>query len=102
MIENINSDADFPTTLPPLALLLFGARWCGPCKALAPKIEATADTYPELHIFKIDVEECPSTVKTYGVRAIPTLVFLKNKTEVDRVSGNVPVEKIKALLDKHI
>jgi thioredoxin 1 len=102
MIKLINSDADFSIIDQSPTLLQFSASWCGPCKALAPKIEAIADTYPELHILKVDIEGCPELVKKYGVRAVPTLVLLEGGQERGRFVGRVEAEDIKALLDKHI
>ena len=84
-------------------LLDFGATWCGPCKRLAPIIEEVAKDYDGRAIVgKCDVEEDEDLAMRFGVRNIPTVVFLKDGQEVDRSVGLVPravlEEKINAML----
>lgn len=84
-------------------VLDFWATWCGPCKRLAPIIEALAEEYDGRAIVgKCDVEEDEDLAMRFGVRNIPTIVFLKDGQEVDRSVGLVPrpalEEKINALL----
>ena len=84
-------------------VLDFWATWCGPCKRLAPVIEELAKDYDGLAIVgKCDVEEDEDLAMRFGVRNIPTVVFLKGGQEVDRSVGLVPrqvlEDKIKAML----
>ena len=79
------------------------ATWCGPCKRLAPIIEEVAKDYDGRAIVgKCDVEEDEDLAMRFGVRNIPTVVFLKDGQEVDRSVGLVPravlEEKINAML----
>ncbi len=56
----------------------FWAPWCGPCKAIAPTIEALEKTYGDQMTFaKVNVDENPLSPSKYGVQAIPTLIFSK-------------------------
>ena len=86
-----------------LVIVDFFATWCGPCKRLAPVIEDLAKDYDGIAIVgKCDVEEDEDLAMRFGVRNIPTIVFIKDGKEVDRSVGLVPrpalEEKIKAML----
>ena len=81
----------------------FWATWCGPCKRLAPVIEELAKDFDgQAIVGKCDVEEDEDLAMRFGVRNIPTVVFIKGGQEVDRSVGLVPrqvlEEKIKAML----
>ena len=71
------------------ALVQFGAEWCAPCKALRPHVEGLA---PGLHaaFVYVDVEKHHEIASRYSVRAMPTVVMLKDGAEVGRVNGNAP------------
>lgn len=81
----------------------FWAEWCGPCRMVAPLIDELATEYAgKVLIGKCDVEDNDEIVARYGVRNIPTIVFIKNGQTVDKqvgaVSKDVLREKIEKLL----
>ncbi|MCK4738493.1 MAG: thioredoxin [Deltaproteobacteria bacterium] len=84
-------------------LVDFWASWCAPCKAIAPTIEAMAEEFDgKLKVFKMNVDENPSTPGKYGVRGIPTLILFKGGEIVDQLVGAVPKDQIKGLIEKGI
>lgn len=69
----------------------FWATWCGPCKMIAPIIEELAEKYQgKIKVGKLDVDENQQTAIKYGVRSIPTVLFLQNGKVVDTIIGAVP------------
>lgn len=81
----------------------FWAEWCGPCKMIAPIIEELSDEFDgKVKIGKLDVDENQQTSIKYGVRSIPTVLFIKNGEVKDTIIGAMPksafVEKINGLL----
>ncbi len=84
-------------------LVDFWAEWCGPCRAIGPKLEEIAQEMAgHVTIAKVNVDENPDTPSKYGVRGIPTLIVFKNGKEVDQIVGNHPKENIVDLLKKHV
>lgn len=84
-------------------LVDFWAEWCGPCRALAPKLEEIAGEYQgKLKVYKVDIDENQETPTQYGVRGVPTLILFKNGKQVDQIVGNHPKENILAVLNKHL
>ncbi|HSL62177.1 MAG TPA: thioredoxin [Desulfotignum sp.] len=73
----------------------FWAPWCGPCKAIAPTVEALEKEYGDKMTFaKVNVDENPISPSKYGVQAIPTLIFFKDGKVVDQITGMVAKEKL--------
>ena len=65
-------------------VLYFTATWCGPCKAMAPVV---AEAQQFLSIEKVDAEMNPDLTKQYGIRSVPTFVYIKDGQEVGRKNG---------------
>ena len=71
-------------------LAKFWAPWCGPCRALAPMVEALSkELEGKVLVANINVDENPTVPVKYGIRAVPTFILFKNGEAVDQMSGMV-------------
>jgi len=86
-----------------VTLLDFGAERCAPCRAMEPVLEALADEYaPHVEMFAIDCDAEPAIAARYGIRAMPTLVILRDGREVGRVVGARSRSFVAGVLDRAI
>ncbi|MDZ7373359.1 MAG: thioredoxin [candidate division KSB1 bacterium] len=77
------------------------AVWCGPCKLIAPHVEAIAKEYAgRVKVGKLNVDHHRQTAIKYGIRSIPTLLIFKNGRVVDQIVGAVRKELIAEHLDR--
>lgn len=81
----------------------FWAVWCGPCRMVGPIIEELATEYAgKAVVGKVDVDSNPNVAMKYGIRNIPTVIFVKGGEVIDKQVGAAPkqkfVEKLEAIL----
>ncbi|HPW54784.1 MAG: thioredoxin [Thermoanaerobaculaceae bacterium] len=70
------------------AVVDFWATWCGPCKMIAPHVEAVAaELAGQVIVAKVDVDSARGVASRYGIQSIPTLLFFKGGQVVDRMIG---------------
>lgn len=101
------TDANFQTEVmenDKVTLIDFWAAWCGPCRMIAPAIEELAEAFEgRATVGKINVDENPQVSAQFGVRSIPTLLFIKNGEVVDKQVGVAPksvlAQKLEALIE---
>lgn len=70
-----------------IVLVDFFATWCGPCKMLGPVLESIASDRSSVKVVKVDVDECESIARSYGIMSVPTLYFFKDGKVVDSKIG---------------
>ena len=81
-------------------LVDFYADWCGPCKMMAPAVDALAHARQgRALVAKLDTEAAQRTASGFGIRGIPTVIVFRGGKEVGRRSGAMPLAELGALLD---
>ena len=82
------------------ALIDFYANWCGPCKMVAPILEELAEEYKdEIYIYKINTEEEQELSAVFGIRSIPTLLFVPVGEDPQMAQGALPKDALKQAID---
>ncbi|MDU7693106.1 MAG: thioredoxin [Helicobacter sp.] len=83
-----------------VAVVDFWAPWCGPCRMLSPVIDELAAEYKgKVAICKVNTDEQDELSAKYGIRSIPTIVFLKNGEKVDQMIGVTSKQELKKKID---
>ena len=98
-------DAHFNETVQkyPLMLIDCWAEWCGPCRMVAPAVDELARDYSgRLVVGKLNVDDNPQTANQFGIMSIPTLLIMKNGSEVDRMVGAFPKSLIEDKLKQYL
>ncbi len=84
-------------------LVDFWAEWCGPCRMIAPTVEAVAEEFQgKAGVFKMNVDENMNVPQQYGIRGIPTLILFKGGQEQERIVGAVTREAITRVIEKYV
>ena len=86
-----------------LLMVDFWAEWCAPCRAIAPALDELArESGGKVSLAKVNIDEHPALAARYGIRSIPTILFIKGGEVVDQVIGAVPKAQIKKKMDANV
>ena len=83
-------------------LVDFWAKWCGPCKMIAPVVEEISNELTDAKFIKVDVDENEDLANKYDIMSIPTLVVFKNGKPVETLVGFMPKDSLKEAVTKHL
>jgi thioredoxin 1 len=99
--DNTFASAVLKTDRP--ALVDFWAPWCGPCRSLSPVLEEIGKEYDgRVNVIKVNVDESTETAVNYGVRSIPTLLFIREGKVRETLVGLTTKNKLAALIDRNL
>lgn len=82
-------------------ILKFTADWCSPCKAIQPILDDLAKEYDgKVDFYKIDTEDQQELSSMFGIRSIPSMLFIPKEGQPQMASGMMPKEKLKGIIEK--
>ncbi len=84
-------------------LIDFWAAWCGPCRMIAPILEELSEEYKDqINIYKVDTEAEPELAAMFGIRSIPSLLFVPMNGNPQMAAGALPKHVLKEIIDKEL
>jgi thioredoxin 1 len=88
LIQHISDESFSKATADGIVLVDFFAEWCGPCKMLAPILDALSTEFEgKVTVAKLDVDTSPKTSNNFQITSVPTLILFKKGKEVERFIG---------------
>lgn len=85
-----------------IVLVDFWAEWCGPCRMLGPVLHDISEEIDNITIVKVNVDDNSELSAEYGIRSIPSVIFIKNGVQIDKFIGFQNKDKIVEMIEKNL
>lgn len=85
------------------AIIDFYASWCGPCKAMSPNLDKIAEEYDgRIDVLKVDVDQETELAQVFGIRSVPTLLFVPGEGKPQQAQGALSYGQLKDAVDSFL
>lgn len=85
------------------AIVDFYASWCGPCRMVAPILEELADEYKDkIVVYKVNTEQEPDLAAAFGIRSIPSILFIPKEGRPQMLQGAMPKQAFKQAIEEYL
>jgi thioredoxin 1 len=81
-------------------IIKFSASWCGPCQRMAPEFKKFQEDHKEVLIQDIDVDADYETASIFGIKGVPTTLFIKDGAVVEKIVGSADLTRLNEVFDK--
>ncbi|KAB7706701.1 thioredoxin [Bacillus aerolatus] len=85
-----------------VAVIKFGAPWCGPCKMIAPVLDNLSESMDNVVFGDVDIDESSDLAQQFNIMSVPTILIFKNGSVAKQSMGFSPEEKLKNLISKYL
>lgn len=97
-VIDIINESDFQVTSSRLHVVKFWSVWCKPCIRLEPAIKQLESEFNMINFLSVDVDQVPTLAQKFRIKTLPTLIFIKDGAEVNRVVGLSLIEPLRKIL----
>jgi len=81
-----------------VSVIKFSAKWCAPCKKIAPEYANLVNFYPIVSFYSVDIEDLPRLAETYNIRSVPTFLIISEGKIINVIKG-ANIDRVKDVLD---
>lgn len=94
----VNESWNYNGTIP--SVIKFGTEWCNPCKVIAPILEELSETYDgKVDFYTVDVDKEQELAQVFGIRSVPTLLFVPKVGEPQMAMGALPKNELNTAIN---
>lgn len=102
-IQNVDEATFASLSKSGMCVVKFGAKWCGPCRFIGPRLESAQKKLPaQIKFLEVDIDECATLVRSMSLHKVPTVIVMKSGVEVARHEGLASEADLLEMVQRHL